>query len=312
MTGSITIAHLSDLHLGPLSGFTPRYWNAKRLIGYYNWRRNRRRLHDPAIAAQLLADIETQSVDHIVITGDLVNIGLPSEHIHALEWLKSVGLPARVSVIPGNHDIYSDLGADPGAMRWQAYMRCDLAGRDVGDAGAFPFVRRLGAIAIIGVNSAIPTAPGIAIGRVGADQMARLTQRLDEMRRQGLFRVVLIHHPPLPGHAKGRHHELVDAAALEQVLVAHGAELVLHGHNHTNTVAWRRTADNKDLPIVGVASASAAHVHRGAPLARYNLYRIAPVDRETIAFAARGLAEPGGPVIALESGVLARSAAAEP
>ena len=51
---------------------------------------------------------------------------------------------------------------------------------------------------------------------------------------------VLIHHPPLPGQAK-RFRGLEDAAGLEAVLSRHGAELVMHGHNHRNMLAWGAT-----------------------------------------------------------------------
>ena len=42
MRTRITIAHLTDVHLGPIAGFSPRHWNAKRLLGYLNWLRSRR------------------------------------------------------------------------------------------------------------------------------------------------------------------------------------------------------------------------------------------------------------------------------
>ena len=34
MTASFTLAHLSDVHLAPVTGFSPRYWNAKRALGF--------------------------------------------------------------------------------------------------------------------------------------------------------------------------------------------------------------------------------------------------------------------------------------
>jgi len=33
MPTSTTIAHLTDVHLGPIAGFNPRYWNLKRAAG---------------------------------------------------------------------------------------------------------------------------------------------------------------------------------------------------------------------------------------------------------------------------------------
>src|SRR5581483_1931953 len=275
MTNPTTIAHLSDVHLGPIAGFAPRYWNVKRALGYVNWLRTRRQAYQRPALDLLLADLQAQAPDHIAITGDLVNIGLPQEHINALAWLESVGAPGRVSVIPGNHDIYSWLGRDPGSGRWAHYMAPDAAGSEhMDDSGEpFPFVRRLGPIALIGVNSAVPTPPFVASGRLGREQLARLAAILDRLAGQDVFRLVLIHHPPLPGQAK-RFRGLEDAEDARAVLERHGAELVIHGHNHHSTLEWCATGAGK-VPVVGVPSASLGRPHRREPLARYNLFRIA-------------------------------------
>jgi hypothetical protein len=109
---------------------------------------------------------------------------------------------------------------------------------------------------------------------------------------------VLIHHPPLPGQAK-RYRGLEDAAALEAVLARHGAELVIHGHNHHNMLAWCATSAGGKVPVVGAPSAALAHPYKREPLARYNLYRIAGPPW-TIELVGRGLERPGGPVVELE------------
>jgi 3',5'-cyclic AMP phosphodiesterase CpdA len=121
---------------------------------------------------------------------------------------------------------------------------------------------------------------------------------LDRLRRDGLFRVVLIHHPPLTGQGSTTR-GLRDAAAFQRVLTSHGAELVLHGHDHRSTLAWLRCATGR-AAIVGVPSAALGRRHRHEPLARYHLYRIAENNPSTVLLVARGLAEPGGPVIELE------------
>src|SRR5215510_1091868 len=162
MTMARTIAHLSDVHLGPIRGFTPRYWNLKRLTGYWNWHSTRRTLYQRSVLDRLVADLKAARPDHIIVTGDLVNIGLPQEHVDALSWLASLGPPDRVTVIPGNHDIYARQ-RDPGTRRWAAYMRSNTTGQgylgnaDAGPVAEFPFVRRCDGIALIGVNSAEPT-----------------------------------------------------------------------------------------------------------------------------------------------------------
>jgi 3',5'-cyclic AMP phosphodiesterase CpdA len=303
MTDALTIAHLTDVHLGPIAGFTPRYWNLKRALGYANWRGNRRLAYERDVLDRIVADLAAQAPDHIAVTGDLTNIGLPQEHINALTWLRGLGSAQRVSVIPGNHDIYSRLGSDPGTARWAAYMASDVHGALHADHGeAFPFVRMLGSVAIIGVNSAVPTPPLVALGRVGAAQVARLATILERLGRARVFRLMLIHHPPLTGQAR-RYRDLADAGALEAVLARHGAELVIHGHNHRNMLAWCRTSAGGKVAVVGAPSAALGRPHKREPLARYNLYRIAGPPW-TIELTGRGLEHPGGPIVELERKLL--------
>jgi 3',5'-cyclic AMP phosphodiesterase CpdA len=303
MPNPLTIAQLTDVHLGPIRGFTPRYWSLKRLTGYINWHKKRRHAYRRDVLDRLVADLRQQAPDHIVVTGDLANIGLPQELIQGLDWLQSLGKPDVVSVIPGNHDIYGHLRQDPGTSRWASYMTSNAEGAawTGGGSGGFPYVRLLGRVALIGVNSAAVTPPMIAWGEVGAAQRERLGRLLDKLGQAQLFRLVLIHHPPLPGQAKPAR-GLRDAAALEQVLTRHGAELVIHGHNHINSLAWRRSPSGP-LPVVGAPSASVGLPHKHEPLARYNLYRIeGPPWR--IELIGRGLAEPGSQVQELERRVL--------
>src|SRR5262249_57671674 len=82
-------------------------------------------------------------------------------------------------------------------LYWGEYMRGDDAGET-----AFPFVRRRGPLALIGLSTAAPTAPFLATGRLGRAQVARLADALDRGGRERLFRVVLIHHPPVSKPAR--------------------------------------------------------------------------------------------------------------
>ena len=50
-----TLAHISDVHLGPLpDGAALRHFKAKRIVGYMSWQLERRKLHDPAVEELLL------------------------------------------------------------------------------------------------------------------------------------------------------------------------------------------------------------------------------------------------------------------
>jgi 3',5'-cyclic AMP phosphodiesterase CpdA len=308
----IVIAHLTDVHLGPIAGFSARYWNAKRALGSVNWWRSRRRVYRRDVLDRIVADLQAQAPNHIVVTGDLTNIGLPQEHVRALAWLKSLAGPERSTVIPGNHDIYSGIGADPGTRRWALYMTSDPVGSEllraarVPPGARFPFVRIIGRVALIGLNSAVPTPPFVASGRLGSAQLDALAAVLAQAAAAGLVRLVLIHHPPLPGQAS-RLRGLEDAVQMQRVLNTQGAELVVHGHNHRNMLAWC-TSPLGAVPIVGAPSASLAVRHGREDLARYNLYTITgpPWSVELVG---RGLAVPEGRVQELERRPLGEPAA---
>src|SRR6476620_8012621 len=100
------LAHLSDPHLAPLPKPHWRELVNKRLTGYINWRRKRRFIHHPAVLTKIIADLKAHAPDHIAVTGDIANIGLRAEFERGREWLDGLGSDAKVSFVPGNHDIY--------------------------------------------------------------------------------------------------------------------------------------------------------------------------------------------------------------
>src|SRR6202011_2151225 len=150
---AFTLAHLSDPHLPPLPAARLRDLAGKRALGYLNWTRNRHKYHRREVLDALVADMQAQRPDHIAVTGDLVNLALEAEFAPAQAWLEGVGAPQHVTVIPGNHDAYVRATQHRFAGAFGDYLR--------GDAGtegeAFPFLRRRGPLALIGVSSAVPT-----------------------------------------------------------------------------------------------------------------------------------------------------------
>jgi 3',5'-cyclic AMP phosphodiesterase CpdA len=264
------LAHVSDPHLAPL----PRpHWSellGKRVTGFVNWHRKRHLIHRAEVLARVVADLKASAPDHIAVTGDLANISLAGEYAPARAWLQSLGTPHDVSLVPGNHDVYVRGIARHLHSHWGAYMRGDAASVDTGEV-EFPFLRRRGPLALIGLSSAVPSAPFMATGRLGDKQITRLASLLDRCRAEGMFRVVLIHHPPLS--TPRRHFKrLIDGAKLRAALEKHEAELVIHGHDHTHSLIYLAGA-HRPVPVLGVPSASQAS-RRGHPPAGYNLYRI--------------------------------------
>jgi 3',5'-cyclic AMP phosphodiesterase CpdA len=130
--------------------------------------------------------------------------------------------------------------------------------------------RRRADVALIALSSALPTGPFLATGFLGEPQLARFAAALDETR--GLFRVVLIHHPPT---IAGRRHlrRLIDAVEFRRVLAQKGAELVIHGHDHHHSLVW--LDGPQPIPAAGAPSASALAAHGSEDMAGYNLFHIA-------------------------------------
>lgn len=280
-----TLAHLSDPHLAPLPALHPLELLSKRGLGYLNWLRKRRAIHRPEVLADIVADLRAHAPDHTAVTGDLVNLSLGDEFAPARAWLETVGPPDAVSVVPGNHDAYVPAARESARQAWGDYMR--------GDGGeSFPFMRRRGPVALIGLSTSLPTLPLAATGRLHGGQLDRLGGLLQSLGREAAFRVLLIHHPPTAGANHFR--RLTDAAALREVLRADGAELVLHGHHHEHSLAWL-PGPRSSIPVVGVPSASGARGCHDDPAA-YNLYQIdgAP-DARRCTMVTRGL-QPGGRV----------------
>jgi 3',5'-cyclic AMP phosphodiesterase CpdA len=235
------------------------------VTGYINWQRKRRFVHDASALSAIVTDLKAQVPDHIVVTGDIANIGLPAEFLHGRDWLENLGPPRDVTFVPGNHDIYVREAAVLAARQWTAYMADDEG------ASGFPFVRRRGNVALIGLSTGVPTAPFLATGWLGTKQLSELAAILNKLKAENVFRAILIHHPPVSD--AGRHKRLLDASILRRVIAAHGADLLLHGHDHLHMINWLDGPNGTRIPAVGVPSASSAP-GRGKNAAGYNLYRI--------------------------------------
>jgi 3',5'-cyclic AMP phosphodiesterase CpdA len=261
-----TLAHLSDLHMASQPRLTQLA--GKRGLGLINWHRKRKAVHRPEVLDAITRDVKASRFDHIAVTGDLVNFSLPDEYARARAWLGTLGGPRDVTVVPGNHDVYVRGVERCAAEYWGDYM--------TGDDGVarFPFLRLRGDVALIALSSGVPTGPFMATGRLGTRQLSGLAELLDQT--SALFRIILIHHPPISPSARYLR-RLVDGAALRQVLATKGAELLLHGHDHRRAIVWLDGPQGK-IPAVGVPSASALTRHGEEDAAGYNIFRI---DRTT-------------------------------
>lgn len=270
------LAHLSDPHLGPLPELRASQLIGKRFLGWMNWKSNRTHHLGASTLDALMEDLRLQAPDHICVSGDLTNLSLPEEFATGAAFLAGLGPGEKVSVVPGNHDAYVFSARGKPEIHWARFLAGDAPESALPAPGArragqtYPYVRRRGPVAIIGLTTAITTGPFLASGRLGRRQLRSLHQILERLGHEKLFRIVMLHHPPMgdgPWHRRLR-----DAAALRRVLSQAGAELVIHGHDHRANLA-HISSGHGPVPVVGVPSASAGP-REGAKAGGYALYRI--------------------------------------
>jgi len=297
VTEPFVLAHLSDPHLGPMPPARILDLIGKRALGYANWKRKRHAIHRRDVLAELIGDLHAHHPDHVAVTGDLVNVALPAEFEEARDWLGSVGSPHDVSLVPGNHDAYAVSTRRHHLATWASYMR--------GDENAdtsFPYLRRRGPLALIGLTTAEPTAPFMATGRVGKSQLDALDRLLAQLATENLCRVLLLHHPLRS--ARGRWTaRLTDANGVIEVLKHRGVDLVLHGHDHRHAVVWIDGLKGR-IPAIGVPSASASCGGHHQPAA-YQLLSISGsnTDQWRVTRSVRGFtnATPSSAIVELQS-----------
>jgi 3',5'-cyclic AMP phosphodiesterase CpdA len=287
MSVEIRIAHLSDWHATSLKGGGGGLLRPKRLSGWASWWLNRRHMHSSEVLAAAIEDVRRQSVDRILVSGDLTHVSLESEFHAAAHQLEALGTPERVFLIPGNHDCYVAVPPERSWDHWAPYLHGALhsdlepaLARCLAPKGPrsraprfeeYPTLRLHGRLAVVGLCSAIPTPIFRAGGRLGAVQLHRLERLLAELRAQGFARVVMVHHPVVAAD-EARRRSLWDAEALREVLAREGAELVLHGHKHSrrvNSVA----GPVGEIPVIGVPSSSEVG-SRPDRCAQYHLYTL--------------------------------------
>ncbi|MBM4343701.1 MAG: metallophosphoesterase [Deltaproteobacteria bacterium] len=264
----LRIAHISDLHVLDWTGARPADFASKRWTGALNLLGSRRGKHPVAVAERLAdhlgARIAAGDIDHVIVSGDLTNLSLPGEFRRAREVIDRIGPRKRLTLVPGNHDVYTAATARSRAFESHFADLCAADGVGAGwlrEAGrdAWPVVRApLDDVRIYGLCSAVPTPPFCAWGQVGPEQLVRLQTLVAAEPATVRVRIVVLHHNL---HRRGRVAEasarLLDRAAVAQAVRDIDAHLVLHGHSHPPHQGHLAGGPGRPvIPVVGCGSST--------------------------------------------------------
>jgi 3',5'-cyclic AMP phosphodiesterase CpdA len=266
--GEFRVAHLSDLHL--THGENALQGRIRRFV-------HRSRALNDEIFEAVVADLERQGIDHLVITGDLTSAGSMAEFAAAREILSGYATPDRLSVVPGNHDVSYNEQRVPPTAHLQVARKLRKFFHFFGDVipveypptlhleangAAFPWVKLLagGTIALIGIDTTIRFSPRLlalnSLGNVDRNQVEALEKILTCRALRPCIKVVAMHHHPmlLPfARIADGFMELRRSKRLMQLFYRCRADLVIHGHKHIPFCWQSKTFKNHDITVVCAA-----------------------------------------------------------
>ena len=272
------LAQLSDVHVDDLTGVRWTRFLNKRVTGLVNLIGARRHAHPRHLLEAAVDSIaKDPTIDHVVVTGDLTNLSLESEMAAARKMLEPLG--HKLSVIPGNHDVYTR-GSER-ERRFERFFGDWMFGTTASAANAeYPWLKRIPGraggpdLVLLGFCSAVARAPLMATGVVSDSQLARLAElaQSPDLTDTNAARVALVHHNMHPrGFRKDKMHGLTNRDAFLDALREAKIPLVLHGHTHT---AQRHML--RGVEVIGSGSTTWASRHPDR-LGRYNVYTFGPV-----------------------------------
>jgi len=223
------IAHLSDVHmLDPKTRrSSARYRLATKLVSLG-------RAVDPRLRARKLARAlgvaKSSGADHVVISGDLTELGDDTEFEHFAEILEAAGLDEdSVTLVPGNHDAYTSKDG------WKKAMEGPLrryASASVAQPGK---VVERGDVALMPIDTSCFQSVVKAGGEFTPEVARVVESRLMDPALRNKAMVLVLHHAPFV-HTKAPLHRFVDGlrgcAHVVDLLMRHPRLQVLHGHLH--------------------------------------------------------------------------------
>jgi 3',5'-cyclic AMP phosphodiesterase CpdA len=229
-TAIIRLGHISDLHIAdkgryPRHGLTPKDCDK----------------HSTRLLKGLLEALEELRLDHLVVTGDVTLSGEPSEFEKARKLLEPWAEAGKLTVLPGNHDVWSYESAEK--FRFLRLVGPDGHGMKSA-VQSYPRAVPLGEDAVlVALDSARwGEDPWTTPGKLGTQQLKAARELIrDHARHERAVLLAVHHHLVLPpervaSDAKVSRMPLADADQVVRLVAELPIAAVLHGHRH---VAFR-------------------------------------------------------------------------
>jgi 3',5'-cyclic-AMP phosphodiesterase len=247
------IAHLSDVHLLDRRPERPRarYRMATRFVSVG------RPLDAAARATKLRRALEAakaSGADHVVVTGDLTELGDPSEFEHAAEIFHDAQIPPdAVTLVPGNHDAYTSPSG------WWRALEGPLRAFRRGSAESAGKLVERGDVTFMPIDTSLFQNIALAGGLFSTEAARAIERRLEDPTLRDRTVVLVLHHSPM--HRRGSPllsfvDGLRGCGHLLDLLAKHPRVQVLHGHLHQAVDRFARifgapaVVNDRDVPRV--------------------------------------------------------------
>ncbi len=223
------IAHLSDVHMldarpgRDRSGYSMghRFLSFGRPLDAAG--RRRKLVHALSAARRVGAS-------QVVISGDLTEIGVPGEFESLAETLHDSGIaPERITLVPGNHDLYTSPDA------WKVALEGPLAAFRASSSEKAGKIIECAGVRILPLDVARFQPVTRSAGWIDESELDQVQYRAADTGLSDRPLLVVQHHPPFVRTTQPLHwlDGLVGAARLMGILEAFRHLYVLHGHLHS-------------------------------------------------------------------------------
>jgi 3',5'-cyclic AMP phosphodiesterase CpdA len=208
-----------------------------------------------------------------VVTGDLTLSSEPREFERAAELLRPWSQASKLTVVPGNHDVWTEDAVDTG--RFLRFVGADGKGMRR-PSPTYPAVVPIGGeVVLVALDSARwGEEPYQTAGRLGAEQLRGARELCRLHQKQGKATVLAFHHhvvlPPerIPSDAAVARMPLADADQVVRLVAELPVAGILHGHRHC---AFRVDLPGVAGPTPILCAGSVSRVH-DEPVRRARAY----------------------------------------